>query len=341
MGTSRVTRTLGSIALLSVVGFAGFQISGCSHSGGGGGIGPAASTAPGSTTRTNAPTPTPVTTAPTTVAVTSAANPLGPVPTYGTQKCWPIVLVHGLAGFKQLGFLEYWYQIPETLTANGFEVFVVQDKPFASIAERASEMQAQVMAKYPDPRVKVNLIGHSMGGLDCRYAVSQLGMASKVASVTTIGSPHRGSSVADVIFGLVPGPVQAMIQFVFNLVGLDITSANELTTYYMANTFNPGTPDAPGVQYFSWEGSADPLGTTGCIVDPLFDLTWSIVNNIEGENDGLVSNASAKWGNFQGKLPADHINEVGQPLGVTAPSFDHLKFYETWADKLVSMGFGP
>src|SRR4051812_43414564 len=91
-------RIVGSLAALLVVA-SGFHVSGCSHSSGGGGMAPVASTAPGSTTTTNAPqATTPVTTTP--------VAPVPPAPTYGTRKCWPIVFVHGLAGFKQLGFLE-------------------------------------------------------------------------------------------------------------------------------------------------------------------------------------------------------------------------------------------
>lgn len=38
---------------------------------------------------------------------------------------------------------------------------------------------------------KVNIIAHSKGGLDSRYAISNLGAAPMVASLTTINTPHR------------------------------------------------------------------------------------------------------------------------------------------------------
>src|SRR5207237_9941038 len=115
----------------------------------------------------------------------------------------------------------------------GFEVVVVQGKAWDTVQERAAALKAQILAQYPDPRVKVNLIGHSMGGLDSRYAVSNLGLGDKVASVTTIGTPHRGSSVADVIFGLLPGPVADAMNIVFNLIGMDLKGGGmDLKTWY-------------------------------------------------------------------------------------------------------------
>ena len=44
---------------------------------------------------------------------------------------------------------------------------------------------------------KVHIIAHSMGGLDSRRMIVDLGMADKVASLTTIGTPHRGTILAD------------------------------------------------------------------------------------------------------------------------------------------------
>jgi triacylglycerol esterase/lipase EstA (alpha/beta hydrolase family) len=279
----------------------------------------------------------------TSAPATTASPSSGPTatPIYGQRACWPIVLVHGFSGFRNLGPVEYWYHIPETLRAQGFDVYVVQDSAWNTVAVRAQELHDQILAQFPDPNVKVNLIGHSMGGLDCRYVVSQLGLASKVASVTTIGTPHHGSPVADVILGLIPGPVAAMTNVVFNFLGFDMKGgANDLTTTYCDGTFNPSTPDAPGVAYFSWAGRADPTGQTGCVLEPWLDSSWQEISNLEGDNDGLVSVTSAQWGDFRGILAADHLNEVGQPTGATG-SFDSESFFLDWANELEARGFGP
>lgn len=335
---------------LSAVALATLAAGGCTQSsrtGGSqasssGGTAPGSTTSPGSTTRSGGTTPAPVSSGTAGATTAPVASPQTPVPTYGTRKCWPIVLVHGTPGWNQLGPIEYWYGIPELLRQNGFEVFVVEDTAFASIAERAQQLHDQVVAQYPDPRVKINLVAHSMGGIDSRHAIAALGLGDRVASLTTIGSPHHGTSISDAIFGVVPGPAVALANVVVGVVGWDVTGLQELSQSYMLGTFNPRTPDDPRVAYFSWAGVADPLGTAnGCILDPLFYATWAYLDAQEGPNDGLVSQTSARWGTFEGVLPADHMNEVDQPLGVTTAGFDAKGFYETWAEKLESLGFGP
>lgn len=44
---------------------------------------------------------------------------------------------------------------------------------------------------------KVNIIGHSMGGLDARHMITNMGGAEWVSSLFTIGTPHRGSFHCD------------------------------------------------------------------------------------------------------------------------------------------------
>jgi triacylglycerol lipase len=43
----------------------------------------------------------------------------------------------------------------------------------------------------------------------------------------------------------------------------------------------------------------------------------------------MVSVQSARWGEFQGCVPADHFDEVGQiaRTGAIASGFDHIAFY--------------
>lgn len=328
---------LALFALFALLALTTPLVAGCSGSSGGhgGGSVAAGSTAP-PTTGTRG-TATPGTTNPPSVP------PAPPIPTYGTRKCWPIVFVHGIAGFRNIGPINYWMDVPDLLRAQGFEVYVAADRPFATVAERAAQAKAQITARYPDSRVKVNVIAHSMGGLDLRYMITHLGMGDRIASATTIGTPHRGTSCADVI-GIVPAPVQDAINAVFMLVGWDMKGAiHDLTTHYVQNVFNPATPDDPRVKYYSWAGVGDPMGTqTGhSMIIPIFWPTWSLVDNLEGENDGLISVKSARWGQFCGTFPADHLNEIGQPLGVTLKAFDYRAFYQKWADELEHAGFGP
>lgn len=70
--------------------------------------------------------------------------------------------------------------------------------------------------------------------------------------------------------------------------------------------FNEETPDAPGVQYFSWGAEFEPG-----LLDP-FRFPHSVVLPKEGPNDGLVSISSARWGTYLGTLKGvSHLDLVG------------------------------
>ncbi|ULX53727.1 triacylglycerol lipase [Cupriavidus taiwanensis] len=163
-------------------------------------------------------------------AMLAQPAPVAAVTTNGdyAKTRYPIVLVHGLTGAaKMAGVLDYWYGIPEVLRAHGAQVYVATVPSFNSDAERALALQAYVRAvKLESGADKVNLIGHSQGGPTSRVLAAM--SPQDVASVTTIGSPHRGSEVADTVLDLIhgvgtipiAGPVLvSLIQGVFDTVG--------------------------------------------------------------------------------------------------------------------------
>ena len=45
-------------------------------------------------------------------------------PSTYTQTKYPIVLTHGLLGFDNLLGIDYWHKVPETLEADGAQVFL-------------------------------------------------------------------------------------------------------------------------------------------------------------------------------------------------------------------------
>ncbi len=70
------------------------------------------------------------------------------------------------------------------------------------------------------------------------------------------------------------------------------------------------------------------------------EIRWSydLISTMDGDKDGIVPVASGIWGKFQGTLPADHFDEVGQLLGVTGPNCDHIEFYRMVAEELAARG---
>jgi len=245
-----------------------------------------------------------------------------------------VVLVHGMGGFKTLLGVDYFYGVPEAWRAAGANVVVVSMTPLQSIEDRAAQIKAQLDG-LPGPFI---FVAHSQGGLDARYLVSQLGYGERTKAVVTLSSPHHGTPIADIAVGIVPGPAVDVINSLLGLMGWSLEDAEEMTTSHMDNVFNPSTPDVPGVLYWSFSGKADPLALNGDgWLQPGFDLTWSLLEGEGVVSDGLVPEASAHWGQFRGVMTADHLEEVGQPLGFT-PAFDHVAFYANLLQALHDQG---
>ncbi len=280
----------------------------------------------------------------------------------GSGPPYPIVLCHGFSGWSSIGPYEYFYGVPEALRADGHDVHVAEVDPFNDSITRGRELLAYVQRVLAETgAAKVDLVAHSQGGLDARYVASEL--PSAVAAVVTISAPHRGTPIADLAVGAGGGPaLQAELATIFGAGGgVDLSAAMLQLTSAGAARFNSEFPDAPGVAYYSiagrsnlapddgvcetaeppfvakWDADRDPIGAefavTGAILtgNP-FSPTY---------NDGLVPVSSAKWGEFLGCLPADHLDEIGQPAGASpgfGNPFDYKQFYRDLANWLVAQG---
>ena len=225
-----------------------------------------------------------------------------------STKCatkYPVVLSHGMgAEANILGIVNYWGSIPSTLKNNGANVYITSVSAMASHEAKAAQWKEQVLQILAvSGASKINLIGHSDGCLYTRYAITNLGMASKVASHTSMGGPHRGSYVADWIMNLgsttgllnlLGGAIDWVYSFVFNDYEDSITNGTQETMAYMINVYNPNTPNVASVYYQSYGGKI-----TNVLGGGLMDVTWALMLPVEGDNDGLVSTTSAKWPEFQ------------------------------------------
>src|SRR5690606_32391047 len=144
---------------------------------------------------------------------------------------YPIVFSHGMAGFIRVGTdqfgLDYWYQILPDLARNGANVWATRVSPFNSSEIRGEQLLEQVKEiRAISGAAKVNLIGHSHGGPTIRYVA---GVAPElVASLTSVGAPHKGSPVADLILQAESTPLQGPLVGSVNLVSKAITWAQGL-----------------------------------------------------------------------------------------------------------------
>jgi triacylglycerol lipase len=215
----------------------------------------------------------------------------------------PIVLVHGILGFDNLKvcgwtLARYFARIPEVLGALGNRVLVARLSPTGAVAERASQLKA--FLDQHTPGEPVHLVAHSMGGLDARYLITRLGMAERVLTLTTLGTPHRGTAFAD--WGI--RHLGRIAQPVFEVLGVPPEGFYDLTTA-RCREFNEQVPDAPGVRYFSVAGRH-----VGSWLRPEWQLPHFIVTQSEGPNDGIVSLASASYGESTEVWEGDHLSLI-------------------------------
>ena len=244
---------------------------------------------------------------------------------------YPIVLVHGAGGFDKLFSFTYFYKIEEYLRKNGYTVLVPHLTAYERIENRANEIKVFVESLGFE---KVNIFSHSLGGVDARYAITKLGLHKKVASLTTISSPHHGSMAVDVILGILPCKVCEITDKIMEKVGWSFDVIVQMSKQYMEEVFNPEVPDVEGVRYYSWSTKASLFGKNR--VKAFMLPLYLIIALTEGPNDGMVSVESAKWGKWLGVLEADHYGVIGQPLGFT--NFDYLGFFLSEARRLEKEG---
>jgi triacylglycerol lipase len=247
----------------------------------------------------------------------------------------PIVLVHGLLGFDRLEVCgwtvaSYFANIPERLRDAGNRVLVARLSPTGGVVQRASELK-QFLDKEA-PGEPVHVFAHSMGGLDSRYAISQLGMANRVLSLTTLGTPHRGTAFADWAISR----FERMLKPVYDLLSLPRQAFYDLTTT-RCREFHDQVPDAPGVRYFSVAGRYQDVWSS-----PQWQLSHLIVSRAEGPNDGIVSIASATYGEDCQVWDGDHLSLINwlNPVSVTrGSSQERTPGYAGLVRRLADEGF--
>ncbi|MCH4247926.1 MAG: triacylglycerol lipase [Acinetobacter populi] len=284
------------------------------------------------------------------------------------QTKYPLVFAHGMAGFNRVGTdllgLDYWYQIIPDLARNGANVWTTRVSPFNSTEIRGEQLLQQVdeiIAITGQP--KVNLIGHSHGGPTIRYVA---GVApEKVASLTAVAGPHKGSGTADLIVSaegtIVEGPLVSVINLFSQMVLFaqtlnpntfpsDALSAGKSLTTAGSNTFNSkfpigipstacgdGAAQEKGIYLYSFTG-VKPFTN---ILDPIdYALQITSLTTSKDANDGLVSRCSAKFGKtIRDDYAWNHLDEVNQVLGIRglfAP--DPVSIYRQHANRLKLQG---
>jgi triacylglycerol lipase len=289
---------------------------------------------------------------------------------------YPVILAHGFFGFEDFAgqdFITYFYQVKDKLAAQGVTVYTPAVDPFNDSDTRGAELLTHVQEVIAETgAAKVNIIGHSQGGLDARVVANL--RPDLVASIVTIGTPHQGTPVADVVLDLVSDPnAQDAIDELVQIIGAPLwdQAGNQSSVFKPLKlfstpgiaAFNAAHPNEPNVYYASIAGrtalqasdNGDCVATTpqpfltqwddsldstdaGLVVTELI-----CANGFDNDtNDGLVPAKSAQWGDFWGCIPADHLDEIGQLFGDdpgVGNDFDYVAMYGDIIKHLRELGY--
>ena len=280
-----------------------------------------------------------------------------------TQTRYPIVLAHGMLGFDSMLGIDYWYGIPQALRRDGAQVYVTEVSQLNTSELRGEELLQQVEEIVAiSGKPKVNLVGHSHGGPTVRYVAAV--RPDLVASVTSVGAPHKGSDVADllrklpegsggeaILAGLTNG-MGALIHFLSgspstepqnslgSLESLNSEGAARFNAKYPqgvpTSACGEGAYKVNGVRYFSWSGTS-PLTNPLDVSDAMLGA-GSLA--FDEANDGLVGRCSSHLGMvIRDNYRMNHLDEVNQVLGLTSLfETDPVTIYRQHANRLKNAG---
>lgn len=292
-----------------------------------------------------------------------------PTPSGYTETQHPIMLVQGILAFDSIAGIEYWYKISEKLESEGATVYTAHINAFNGSEQRGEQLIAELdNIRAVDPSIqKFNLMAHSQGGLTSRYVMSV--RPDLVASVTTMGSPHQGAPIADVLDNVFPQDtlLGTAYEVVANAAGVLIdtlsgddlekgdirTLTEEFTTTGAARfnaTYPAGLPtttcgDGPAsvtlnghdIHLYSW-GGGDSFTNALDPLDYLFGTTGLL---FAGEsNDGITGSCSSHFGKvIRDDYKMNHGDLINQVLGLhTLFDTDPLAVYRTHANRLKNAG---
>ena len=262
------------------------------------------------------------------------------------QTKYPILLVHGVF-FRDTKFFNYWGRIPKELEYNGATIFYGNQPSAARVSDCAAQLKERILQILQETGAeKVNIIAHSKGGLDCRYAIAKLGIGDRVASLTTVNTPHRGCLFADYLLTKIPEETQDTIAETYNnalrkLGEKDadfLAAVNDLTDTYCQQLDN----EMPVPEGIFCQSVGSVLTKAGSGKFPL-NFSYHLVKHFSGENDGLVSEDSFAWGEkytllrSPGEKGISHCDIIDLNRE-DIPGFDVREFYVGLVNDLKTRG---
>lgn len=233
----------------------------------------------------------------------------------------PVLLCHGYGAIASLVKPSPLYDVSLLMRSHNVLAYAPNIVPYATIETRAKGWVRLIQQLTDESETgKINVVAHSMGGLDMRYALSRLNISDRVASFTTVCTPHRGTSLAELTLKT-PEAIREKLADFLDWMGDHIypqtksdsvSSAAQLTREYVGNVFNPQMPNVEEIPYYSYSAAVG-KGTD----EPIRVIARYQNNHIfeeEGPNDGMVSVKSAKWGEHIKTSNLSHLEQMNLRL---------------------------
>jgi triacylglycerol lipase len=217
------------------------------------------------------------------------------------QLQYPLILVHGVVAHDRAGYDAFWGAIPAMAQEQGIPVYLGNTDAWGTYESNAQILKTTIERVLAETNAeKVNIIAHSKGGLDARYFIWRYDFGDRVASLTTISTPHLGTELADLAYGT-PVTHTLPARMVLGRIGKNSGDHSpnfylvlrQLTTEFM-DIFNREVIPDERVYYQSFSCSMDSQWE-----EPLYFFSYLYVRSVSGANDGVVSRASTRWGPHQ------------------------------------------
>ncbi len=255
---------------------------------------------------------------------------------------YPFILVHGII-LKDYKFFKAFTKIEKSLNDAGYIAITSTTDGFGSIENNAKQLKKQILEVLKKYNVdKVNLIAHSKGGLDAKYMIKELDMEDKVASLTTLCTPHKGSKIADLMLSL-PKFIIKILEFFINKTYKLFKDENP-DCYLVAMQLSTHTNIDEETIDFSDKIYCQSYSTTlhRGRDDFILGIPFKFSAHLEKDlSDGLVSKESSKFANYKGDCIEESISH-GQIVGFTLSRKKKIKvieFYLALCKNLMEMGF--
>lgn len=241
---------------------------------------------------------------------------------------YPIILVHGLM-IRHFKRFRAFGRIERELKSERHDVYIATHDGFGSIETNAEQLRDYISGVLLKTGAeKVHLIAHSKGGLDLKYMIKTYGMSEKIASFTTLSTPHKGSAIASHIWRL-PMWIKKILAFFINTFYriLGDKHPNAIKACDQLRTSNDGDEELfdPFDGIYCQSYSATLKRGRDCFIMALPHKIYKKYENVA--TDGLVSHDSAKFGNYRGEILDMSISH-GQMVDFASRKHQKEKIYE-------------